>query len=92
MSGSVTIFGDPAEVGATFAASVRFQAPNGAVVTVTIPRASAPLDRERLLTAAWEAIAQLALQAGFPKPTVTAPGAIADCGAAFWSWASPQNA
>lgn len=81
----------PGDAGPRLGMSVRFRAANGAVIVVTVRPPANPGSREQVLAFAREAIAQVA-----SAQSERVPGfgerktEHADCGATFWSWATPE--
>jgi hypothetical protein len=75
-----------------FHTTVRFRAANGASVAVTVDLPVAVDETGRALAMAREAIAQLAAgQAEEAAPRTEQPVGHDDCGAGFWSWATPEG-
>lgn len=72
--------------------TVRFPAPNGALVTVTVDQQPGPDPNDRALVIAREAIAQVAGADPTAGREAKAPhDRKVDCGAHFWSWAMPEG-
>ena len=78
--------------GVSFRTTIRFRAANGAVVSVAVELPVAADETGQALEIAREAIAQVAA-AQFHGAQSDAQDTIGpeDCGAAFWSWATPEG-
>jgi len=70
--------------------TIRFRAANGAKVSVTVNLPVAADETGRALHIAHEAIAQLAA-AQSDEAEARAAVEPVDCGAGFWSWATPEG-
>jgi hypothetical protein len=75
-----------------FRTTIRFRAANGAMVSVTVNLPVAADETGRALEIVREAIAQVAAaqsdETGARAERVVEPN---DCGAGFWSWATPEG-
>jgi hypothetical protein len=75
-----------------FPTAIRFRAANGAMVSVTVNLPVAADETGAALQIAREAIAQLAAaqsdETGARAERAVEPN---DCGASFWSWATPEG-
>ena len=78
--------------GVPFLTTIRFRAANGAVVSVAVELPVAADETGQALEIAREAIAQVAAAQSHESRSDThdtiGPD---DCGAAFWSWATPEG-
>ena len=72
------------------ATTLRFHAPNGASVVVTVHPSAVAGEYGRALDVAREAIAGLAA-AQAPRSGSRGDAAPAACGAAYWAWAMPEG-
>jgi hypothetical protein len=78
--------------GVPFHTTIRFQAANGAVVSVAVDLPVAADETGLAREIAREAIAQVAAaQAHDLRPGPPDTIGPDDCGAAFWSWATPEG-
>ena len=74
------------------ATTVRFRAPNGASVAVTVGQQAGPDPQARALVIAREAVAQVAGGDQIAARKNPAPqDRKVDCGENFWSWAMPEG-
>jgi hypothetical protein len=80
------------DAGTSEATTVRFRAPNAALVTVTVGQQPGPDPTGRALVIAREAVSQVAGGDQVAARKNPAPqDRKVDCGEHFWSWAMPEG-
>jgi hypothetical protein len=78
--------------GAPFRTTIRFRAANGAMIAVAVDLPVAADESGRALMIAREAIAQVAAAQSDEAPSrLQYTVGRDDCGAAYWSWATPEG-